>query len=152
VYCVRKDDLADPKMRQIYQKFLQGVVMGFEFAKANPRAAAQITYEQFPALKSQMKPQVALVSMMQNAHLYGLSEMRGSGWGFHYTSSWQSYLNVIYKLGQIPKPLSPNDVLTNELVGPANKNADVARAQKDAASFKLNADFANTTPPSDLTL
>jgi len=43
VYSVRAADLNDAKKRDLYTRFLQGVVMGLEFTKANPRAAAQIT-------------------------------------------------------------------------------------------------------------
>ena len=43
-YQVRKADLEDAAKVDAYTRFLAGSVMGYEFAKANPRAAAQITY------------------------------------------------------------------------------------------------------------
>jgi NitT/TauT family transport system substrate-binding protein len=151
VYAARTADLQDDKKRDVYIRFFKGVVMGFEFAKANPQAAAQITYEALPALKQQMKPQLALVSMMQNAALYGGAAKQGDGWGYAYIDNWQSYLDVIHKLGQTTKQLKAEDVVTNELVAEANK-ADVAKAQEDAKAFKLNADFEQTTVPTDLQL
>jgi NitT/TauT family transport system substrate-binding protein len=151
VYCARSADLEDAGKRDIYVRFFKGVVMGFEFAKANPRAAAQITYEALPALKEQMKPQLALVSMMQNAALYGAAARNGDGWGYAYLDNWQSYLDIIHELGQTQKQLKSQDVVTNDLIADANK-ADVARARKDANAFKLNADFETTTVPSDLQL
>jgi NitT/TauT family transport system substrate-binding protein len=65
--------------------------------------------------------------------------------------NWQSYLDIIHKLGQTTKQLKAADVVTNELVADANK-ADVERARKDAQAFKLNAQFEKTTVPSDLQL
>jgi NitT/TauT family transport system substrate-binding protein len=143
-YVIRKDDLEDEAKRDLYLRFLRGVVMGFEFTRANARAAAQITYRQFPALKKQMTPQLALDSLIELAAGYGLSNRRGNGWGFHYRSGWDKYLEIIHDLGQTKKRLPVNDVLSNELVGPANKTAEVARAKSDARKFKLDADFSKT--------
>ena len=59
VYSVRTDDLHDEAKKELYLRFLQGMVMGLEFTKANPRAAAQITYRQLPDLRKTLKPQAA---------------------------------------------------------------------------------------------
>jgi NitT/TauT family transport system substrate-binding protein len=142
-YVMRKEDLEDAAKRDLYLRFLRGVVMGFEFTRANAQAAAQITYRQFPALKKQMTPQLALDSLIELAAGYGLSNRRGNGWGFHYRDGWNKYLQIISDLGQTKKRLAVNDVLSNELVAPANK-ADKARAIRDARAFKLDADFAKT--------
>src|SRR5919201_2841998 len=61
VYAIRRAELSDAKKRDIYTRFLAGVVMGFEFARANPKAAAQITYGHLPALQSIISPPAALV-------------------------------------------------------------------------------------------
>jgi NitT/TauT family transport system substrate-binding protein len=143
-YVIRRDELEDAAKRDLYLRFLRGVVMGFEFARANARAAAQITYRQFPGLKKQMTPQLAVDSLIELAAGYGLSNRRGNGWSFHYRAGWDKYLQIISDLDQTKKRLSVNDVITNELVGPANKTADVARARRDARAFKLDADFAKT--------
>jgi NitT/TauT family transport system substrate-binding protein len=142
-YVIRKDDLEDDERRDLYIRFLKGVVMGFEFTRANARAAAQITYRQFPGLKKQMTPQLALDSLIELAAGYGLSNRRGNGWGFHYLSGWDKYLDIIADLKQTKKRLRVSDVVTNELVRPANQT-DVARARRDARNFKLDADFAKT--------
>jgi NitT/TauT family transport system substrate-binding protein len=143
-YVIRKADLEDEAKRDLHLRFLQGVVMGFEFTRANAQAAAQITYRQFPGLKKQMTPQLALDSLIELAAGYGLSNRRGNGWGFHYLSGWNKYLEIIADLKQTKKRLQVADVVSNELVGPANKGADAARARRDAKSFKLDADFAKT--------
>lgn len=152
-YQVRRADLDDPKRRDIYTRFLAGVVMGFEFARANPRAAAQITYEQYPGLQKLITPQVALESMMQLASGYHTSRRKPPHlYGWHYPNDWKKYLDFIFKFKQIKQPLTVEDVLTNDLVRPANAKADKARAVRDAKAFKLNQAFQRTTIPKGLPL
>jgi len=144
VYSVRAADLEDPAKRDLYTRFLQGVVMGLEFTKANPRAAAQITYRSLPDLQKTLKPQLALDSMLELAHAYGGSHLKGQGWGYNYAKGWANYLKVVHGLGQTKKLLPTKDVITNELQVVANRKADVARARKDAKAYKLDKDFAQT--------
>jgi NitT/TauT family transport system substrate-binding protein len=144
VYSVRASDLNDAKKRDLYTRFLQGVVMGLEFARANPRAAAQITYESLSDLRKTLKPQLALDSMLELAHAYGTSHRLGQGWGYNYQAGWANYLKVVHDLGQTKKLLKTSDVITNELQGPANKQANVNKARSDAKAFKLNSQFAAT--------
>jgi NitT/TauT family transport system substrate-binding protein len=144
VYSVRAADLNDAKKRDLYTRFLQGVVMGLEFTRANPRAAAQITYESLSDLRKTLKPQLALDSMLELAHAYGTSHRLGQGWGYNYQAGWANYLKVVHNLGQTKKLLKTSDVITNELQGPANKLANVNKARSDAKAFKLNSQFAAT--------
>lgn len=144
VYSIRASDLEDPEKRDLYTRFLQGVVMGLEFTKANPRAAAQITYRSLPDLQKTLKPQLALDSMLELAHAYGTSHLKGQGWGYNDPKGWANYLKVVKGLGQTKKLLPTKDVITNELQVVANRKADVARARKDAKAFKLDAAFAKT--------
>lgn len=144
VYAVRRADLGDPAKTDLYTRFLQGVVMGLEFTKANPRAAAQITYGQLPELRKTLKPQMALYSMLELAQAYATSHRQGQPWGWHYPDGWQGYLDTVYNLRQIKTQLKPGDVYTNDLVQAANKQADRPRAIADAQQFKLNPDFAAT--------
>lgn len=150
VYAVRPKDLEDDAKRDAYARFLQGVVMGLEFGKANPRAAAQITYEARPVVKKTLKPQVALDSMLQLAVGYGQQEREGNGWGNHDLDNWKEYLAALRELKQLKKDLAPDDVLTNEFVEPANSKADVKKARADAEAFKLNAAFAATKVSTEL--
>jgi len=152
-YQVRRADLDDPKKVDIYTRFLAGVVMGFEFARVNPRAAAQITYEQYPGLQRLIAPQIALESMLQLASGYHTSRRNPPHlYGYHYPDSWTKYLNFIFKFGQTKKHLTLDDVLTNDFVKPANAKADKARARRDAKAFKVNAAFKRTTIPKGLPL
>jgi NitT/TauT family transport system substrate-binding protein len=138
-YCVRSDDLEDSAKKDLYTRFLQGSIMGLEFARANPRAAAQITYSQFPGLRKTLKPQAAYDSFLELARAYGTSNRAGQGWGWNYPGGWSNYLKIVADLGQTKKHLKTADVITNELVVAANKNADRKRAIADAKKFKLSA-------------
>jgi hypothetical protein len=126
--------------------------MGLEFTKANPRAAAQITYGSLPDLRKTLKPQMALDSMLELAHAYGTSHLKGQGWGYNDTKGWNNYLKVVHDLGQTKKLLPTGDVITNDLQGPANKQANVALARKDAKAFKLAPNFAATKVQAGFTM
>ena len=152
VYAVRKADLSDAKKRDIYTRFLAGVVMGFEFARANPRAAAQITYSQLPALQSIISPQVAVESMVQLASGYSLRKRNGGLWGSFDQNAWNGYLATIAKLGQTKKQLKFGDIIDLSLIAAANKRADVARARRDAKAFKVDQYFKRTKLPAGLPL
>ena len=141
VYSVRAADLSDSAKVDLYTRFLQGMIMGLEFARANPRAAAQITYASRPALQKSLKPQAAYDSFVELAEAYGTSNRQGHGWGYHSPSGWAGYLTIVHKLGQTKKMLSPSGVYTNALLTVANSKADKATAVKDAGAFKLNATF-----------
>jgi NitT/TauT family transport system substrate-binding protein len=146
VYSVRAADLSDSGKVDLYTRFLQGMIMGLEFATANPRAAAQITYSSRPALQKSLKPQPAYDSFLELAEAYGTSHRQGHGWGYHSPSGWAGYLNVVHKLGQTKKLLSPSDVYTNDLAKVANAKADKGKAIADAKAFKLNAAFQAVDP------
>ena len=152
-YQVRKDDLNDSQKVDVYTRFLAGSVMGFEFCRVNPRAAAQITYEQYPGLQKVISPQVAVDSLMQLASGYHTSRRQPPHlYGYHNPTAWTNYLNTVFKLGQTKTHLTIGDVLTNSIVKPANTKADKARARRDAAKFKLSAAFKKTTLPKGLPL
>ena len=156
VYSVRKADLTNAGKRDLYTRFLQGVIQGFEFGKANPRAAAQITYANYPAVQSLFSPQVALNSMMELASGYGLRARAGRGWGTHDVNAWAGYLNTIFDLGQTKKKLTTRDVLRNDIALRANALAKsrglVAKAQRDAKAYKVNSFFKSTKIPPGLPL
>jgi NitT/TauT family transport system substrate-binding protein len=146
VYSVRADDLNDAAKVDLYTRFLQGMIMGLEFARANPRAAAQITYDARPALKKSLKPQAAYDSFVELATAYGTSNRQGKGWGWHVPAGWSSYLSIVHQLGQTKNRLTPAAVYTNNLAAAANKKADKATAIKDAKAFKLNSTFQKVDP------
>lgn len=148
-YAIRKADLASAQMRSVYLRFFRAMVEGFEFTRANPRAAAQITYDARPALAKTLSPQLALDSMVQLGSLYGLSHRRGHGWGWHDPAGWRSYLQTIHKLGQTKSLLTPSQVFTNQFVGPANSGARIGLAHRQAHNFKLNSQFGHTKVPAN---
>ncbi len=147
-YVVRAADLEDDNLKDVYARFFKGVVMGMTFAKENPQAAAQITYRKLPDLAATLEPQLALESMIELATAYGTTEREGNGFGYHPEEAWENYIRNIAELGQIKKVLPLEDVITNEFVEPANRDADTDRARSDAEGFELDDDFAKTTVPS----
>jgi len=136
-YAINKNDLSDPKKVDIWKRFFKCVAMGLDFAAKNPRAASQITYEKFPALKEQMTPQLAFDSMWQLDCNYFAGKEQGKGYGYASIDGWNSYIDTVFKLGQIKSRPKTEDVVTNMFVADANK-FDAARVKKDADNFKLN--------------
>jgi NitT/TauT family transport system substrate-binding protein len=136
-YCARVADLNDPAKRDILVKFLRGTSMGIHFARQNPRAAAQMVYSRFPAVREQMTPELALKSMQQLHWGYTGGARYGDGYGWFELNGWKTYLDIIYKLGQTQKLLKLENVATNELIEAAN-DFDHARVERDAKNFKLN--------------
>jgi NitT/TauT family transport system substrate-binding protein len=147
-YAIRNADLGDPALVDLYTRFFTANVQAFEFTRANPQAAAQITYNQLPALAETLEPQLALDSMIELAHGYHQTSRDGFGFGYHPPDVWEKYLGFIFNdLKQTDRLLTAEEVYTNQFVEPANANADVAKAQADAAAFELDENFSATTVP-----
>lgn len=136
-YAARKSDLKDPAKRELLVKLLRGSSMGIHFARNNPRAAAQIVYNRFAAIREQMKPDLALQSMQQLHWGYTGGARKGDGYGWFEMNGWNTYLDIVFKLGQTKKRLPIEEVATNELIKEAN-NFNHARVEKDAKNFKLD--------------
>ena len=140
-YVIRAADLEDPAMRDMWERFFRGNAMGFEFTRLNPRAAAQIVYEKFPAIQEQMTPQLAYDSMVELTDLYLQSWKNGEGYGYNDVANWQAYIDAVYGLGQITTNYTADQVVTNELIEAAN-TFDAERVAADAAAYELNDDWA----------
>ncbi len=147
-YGVRAEDLKDPKKVDVLNRFFKCVAMGLEFGRVNPLAAAQLTYDKFPALKEQMTPQLAFDSMWQLGCGYFDAYYDGKGYGYSYLDNWQSYIDTVYKLGQIKNPLKVDQVATNQFVEAANK-FDADRVKKDAENFKLRDEWKAVQVPTE---
>jgi NitT/TauT family transport system substrate-binding protein len=141
-YVVRTEDLKDPKKKDLLTRFMRGSSMGLHFGRFNPQGAAQIVYEQFPAVREQMTPEIALESMRELAYAYVEGERRGLGYGAFVPSGWKKYLDIIYQLGQTKNHLTVDECITNELIKGAN-DFDKAQVEKDAHNFKLNDTWKN---------
>jgi len=59
------------------------------------------------------------------------------GWGWHDMESWQAFFDVLHEIGQISEPVQAEDVLTNELIGPAN-DFDHEKVKADAEAYELS--------------
>jgi NitT/TauT family transport system substrate-binding protein len=139
-YAIRADDIDDPEWVGIWERFFKANAMAFEFARANPQAAFQMTYGEFPALAEQMTPQLALDSMLELGTGYFEGERRGRGYGWIDVESWQSYIDTVFDLGQIENHLDANDVVTNKFITEAN-NFDKEAVRADAANFEVDAEY-----------
>jgi len=139
-YCARKSDLKDPAKKALLVKFLKGTSMGIHFARTNPRAAAQIVYSKFAAVREQMKPELALKSMQELHWGYTAGVRKGQGYGWFEMNGWKTYLDIISKLGQTKRTLTLEETVTNELIKEANV-FDHAKVERDAKNFKLNDDW-----------
>ena len=136
-YCARKSDLTKPDKRELLIKFSRAATMGIYFTRINPRAASQITYDQFAAVREQMEPALAMESMRQLHWGYTTAERLGGGYGWAEKEDWQKYCDIIYELGQTEKHLQFEDIGTNELIKEVN-DFDRERVKKDAEEFELN--------------
>lgn len=140
-YDIRASELKTKAGKDLYTRFLRGVAMGMEFAKENPRAAAEITYNALPALGATLSPQIAVDSMREEQVGHMISRVDGKGWGYHYPAAWSDYLKVVADMGQTPRLLSPAETYSNALIVGAN-NFDHAAVAKDAKGYKLSGVFA----------
>lgn len=145
-YAIRKADLADSEMTDIWTRFFRGVAMGFEFTRIHPRAGAQLVYNEFPGLQDQMDPQLAMDSMLELSEMYYGSYRLGHGYGWSDIPAWQEYIDIVHELGQIETRFDANDVVTNALITEAN-TFDEARIRADAEAFELDAVWADVEAP-----
>lgn len=145
-YAIRKADLEDEQLVDVWERFFKGVSMGFEFARLNPRAAAQLTYSEFPGLQDQMEPQLAMDSMLELAAVYYGSYEMGHGYGWANIPAWQDYIDVVHELGQIQKRYDADEVITNQLISEAN-DFDAEKVAADAEAFKLNEQWQQVDAP-----
>jgi NitT/TauT family transport system substrate-binding protein len=139
-FVIRRSDFDDPGRRPIYEQYLRGWAMGLEFGEHNPRAATQIVMEQFPALASTLRPEIATESMMQLAKVYRGPWGTRQGWGSHDMAQWQFFFDLIHKIGQVSKPIRAQDVCKNDYVAAAN-GFDGGRVQADAEAFALAPEY-----------
>jgi NitT/TauT family transport system substrate-binding protein len=136
-FVVRRADFQNQASRELLTRYLRGWAMGLEFGLKNPRAATQLTLDQFPALKKQMKPDVAVHSFLELANTFHANfAARGNQWGAHSTASWDSFFSVIHKIGQVDQTLSTSKYIHNDLIAGANQ-FDHNKVAKDAAAYPL---------------
>ncbi len=139
-YAIHRDDLKDEIRVDIWTRFFKANCLAYEFTRANPRAAGQITYGRFPALREQMAPQLAMDSMLELGTMYFDGDRVGKGYGYNDLESWQAYIDTVHKLGQIRNHYKAEDVVSNVFVKEAN-NIDRDRARAEGKAFELDDNF-----------
>ncbi len=140
-FVIRKADLDDPDKKALLEKYLRGWAMGLEFGYQNPRAAVEAVFEQFPTLASNLGPELGVTSILQQINVFRGDMSKREGWGWHDMASWQAFFDTIHEIGQISQPVKAEDVLTNELIGPAN-DFDHEKVKADAGAYGLKEDMA----------
>ena len=132
-FVIRRADLADPERKAFLEQYLRGWAKGLEFGYHNPRAAVEAVFEAFPTLASNLGPQLGTTSILQQINVFRGDMENREGWGSHDMASWQSFFDSIHDIGQISSPVKAEDVVTNELIGPANDfDHDEVKAEADA--------------------
>jgi NitT/TauT family transport system substrate-binding protein len=139
-FVIRRADFEDPAKDALYEGYLRGWAMGLEFGYRNPRATTHLVLQRFPALAASLAPAVATESMMQLANVFRGSWPHRQGWGWHDLEQWRLFFDTLLRIGQITKPIAPEDVLSNKYVGPANR-FDVERVAADAQAYQLPPEF-----------
>jgi NitT/TauT family transport system substrate-binding protein len=142
VFVMRRVDLEDASKKDTYTRYLRAWAMGLEFGHLNPRAATHITMQQFPGLASQMKPPVAVESMMQLGNVFRGDFEKRKGWGWHDEAAWTLFFKTIKDIGQIHGDIKVADVIKNDYVAGANA-FDKAKVNADADGYKLPGEYAS---------
>jgi NitT/TauT family transport system substrate-binding protein len=140
-FVIRKADLDDPDKKAFLEKYLRGWAMGLEFGYQNPRAAVEAVFEQFPAFAQNTGPELGTMSIIQQINVFRGDMSKREGWGWHDMASWQAFFDAIHEIGQISQPVKAEDVLTNDLIGPAN-DFDHEKVKADAEAYELKEDMA----------
>lgn len=136
-FVVRREDYEDPEKRAFLERYLRGWAMGLEFGYQNPRAAVEMVFEQFPTLASNVGPELGTTSILQQINVFRGDMDQREGWGWHDMESWQAFFDVLHEIGQLSEPVQAGDVLTNELIGPAN-DFDHEKVKADAEAYELS--------------
>ncbi|MCA9877369.1 MAG: ABC transporter substrate-binding protein [Thermomicrobiales bacterium] len=146
-FVIRRSDLDDEALADIYTRYFRGWAQGLEFGWYNPVAATQITFEALPALNEVFEDkQIAVESMWQLAEVFRGDWAEREGWGWHSDTDWDLFLKTAYDIGQLTKELTAADVLSNDWVAGIN-DFDHEAVQAAATGFELSEDFASLTQP-----
>jgi NitT/TauT family transport system substrate-binding protein len=142
VFVMRRADFEDASKKDTYIRYLRAWAMGLEFGHLDPRAATHITMQQFPGLASQMKPPVAVESMMQLGNVFRGDFEKRKGWGWHDEAAWALFFKTIKDIGQIHGDIKVADVIKNDYFAGANA-FDKAKVTADADGYTLPGEYAS---------
>jgi NitT/TauT family transport system substrate-binding protein len=78
--------------------------------------------------------------MMQLANVFRGDWEQREGWGWHDMDQWRLFFDTIHDIGQISRPIAPEDVLSNKYV-PAANQFDAERVKTDADAYQLPDEF-----------
>lgn len=154
-FVIRASDFDDPSTHETYSNYLRGWAMGLEFGHHNPRAAAQITYNEptiaaglqtsFPADDPEAIAN-AVASMWELANVFRGDWANREGWGWHSMDSWNLWFDTVRSIDQLTREFPTEDVIKNDFVAGAN-DFDAAMVQQAAADFELDELFSAVPEP-----
>ena len=98
-------------------------------------------FEQFPALATNIGPELGTTSILQQIAVFRGDMSKRKGWGDHDMAAWQTFFDKVHELGQIKTAVKAEDVCTNDCIGPAN-DFDHEKVKADALAIELPADLA----------
>ncbi len=154
-FVIRSSDFEDASTHASYIALLKAWAMGLEFGHYNPRAAAQITYNE-PTISAGLQtsfppddPEAVangVASMWQLANVYRGDFANRAGWGDHSIDSWNLWFDTVRSIDQLTREFATEDVVKNEFVAGAN-DFDYAMVQQAAADFELDELFSAVPEP-----
>jgi NitT/TauT family transport system substrate-binding protein len=154
-FVIRSSDFDDSATHAEYTALLKAWAMGLEFAQYNPRAAAQITYNE-PTISAGLQtsfppdnPEAianAVASSWELHYTYRGDFANRAGWGDHSIDSWNLWFDTVRSINQLTKEFATEDVVKNDLVAGAN-DFDYAMVQQTAMDFELDEIFSAVPEP-----
>ncbi|MGD9714458.1 MAG: ABC transporter substrate-binding protein [Thermomicrobiales bacterium] len=154
-FVIRSSDFEDTSTHELYANYLRGWAMGLEFGHQNPRAAAQITYNE-PTISAGLQtsfppddPEAinnAVASMWELANVFRGDFANREGWGHHSMDSWNLWFETVRSIDQLTREFATEDVVKNDFVAGAN-DFDYAMVQQTAADFELDELFSSVPEP-----
>ena len=139
-FVVRAADMEDADKKAFMEQYLKGWAMGLEFAEANPRAAVQAVFDQFPTLATNIGPALGVTSILQQMNVFRGDWDKRQGWGWHDMASWQTFFDLSAKIAGTT-PFVATEVCSNDLIAGANA-FDAAKVAADATGVSLSAEMA----------
>lgn len=154
-FVIRSSDFEDAATHELYTNYLRGWAMGLEFGHTNPRAAAQITYNE-PTISAGLQtsfppdnPEAianAVASMWELANVFRGDWENREGWGWHSMESWNLWFETVRSINQLTREFATEDKVKNDFVAGAN-DFDAVMVQEEAINFELDELFAAVPEP-----
>lgn len=119
---------------EIVEKFCRAYAKGILFCKENPRAAADIVVNKFPALNLEVDDAVPSIEGL--VYITNDKDTEEHGYGWHNADEWEIMKTGAQMTGQFEEDIPVADYFTNDFVEAINE-FDYDEVAKDAADYKF---------------